>query len=202
MDKRVFRELKAHIPFTFFGAFTGIILVLVFKDIPCETAHSLFYFFHPLHIFLSAIATSALYRRYLTKDKPGLKRFLKVLAVGFVGSIVIGTLSDSLIPFWGESLLDMPHSHAHIGFIDKWWLINPLAIIAVIIAYHRPKSRVSHAGHVLVSTWASLFHMLMAAASGQPLPYLGIFIFLFLAVWLPCCLSDILFPLLFIGKEK
>jgi hypothetical protein len=26
--------------------------------------------------------------------------------------------------------------------------------------------------------------------------------FLFLAVWLPCCTSDILFPLLFVGRDK
>jgi hypothetical protein len=25
---------------------------------------------------------------------------------------------------------------------------------------------------------------------------------LFIAVWLPCCISDIVFPLLFIGSDK
>jgi hypothetical protein len=29
---------------------------------------------------------------------------------------------------------------------------------------------------------------------------LAIFVFLFLAVWLPCCLSDIVFPLLFVRE--
>jgi len=29
-----------------------------------------------------------------------------------------------------------------------------------------------------------------------------IFIFLFLAVWLPCCVSDIVFPLLFVTNEQ
>jgi hypothetical protein len=28
-----------------------------------------------------------------------------------------------------------------------------------------------------------------------------IFLILFLAVWLPCCLSDIVYPLLFLRKE-
>ncbi len=202
MLKRILRELKLHSPFTFFGALTGIALMVLFRDISHEAAGGLFYLFHPLHIFLSAIATAALYRRYLSEQTPFWKRFLKVFAVGFTGSIIIGTLSDSLIPYWGETLLKMPHSHLHLGFVDKWWLINPLVIAAIIIAYNKPKTKVSHAGHVLVSTWASLFHMLMASAQNQPAPYIGIFVFLFLAVWLPCCLSDIIYPLLFVRKNK
>jgi len=128
--------------------------------------------------------------------------FFKVLVVGFMGSVAIGTLSDSLIPFWGETLLNMPHRHVHIGFVEKWWLINPLAIAAIIIAYNKPVTKFPHAGHVLVSTWASLFHMLMASDHSHSVPYLGIFIFLFLAVWLPCCFSDIVFPLLFVRDKN
>ena len=162
----------------------------------------MFYIFHPLHIVLSAVVTTALYKKYLVYEPAGINKFLKVLVVGYAGSVIIGTLSDSLIPFWGEILLGMPHSHAHIGFIDKWWLINPLAIIAVVIAYHKPTTKFPHAGHVLISTWASLFHMIMASGYGHPVPYFGIFVFLFLAVWLPCCFSDIIFPLLFVKNAK
>ena len=130
-----------------------------------------------------------------------MKRILSVFIVGFIGSVGIGTLSDSLIPFWGENLLDMPHRHAHIGFIEQWWLINPVAILGVVIAYFYPLSKFPHAGHVLLSTWASLFHMLMATDHHHAVSYFGVFIFLFLAVWLPCCLSDIIFPLILV-KDK
>jgi len=34
------------------------------------------------------------------------------------------------------------------------------------------------------------------------LSYFIVLIFLFLAVWLPCCLSDIVFPLLFVRKRE
>ena len=202
MIKRILHELKEHSPFTLFGALTGIILMMVFRNMPHEVAHTLFYVFHPLHICLSAVVTTALYRMYLLDETPGIKMFLKVLVVGFVGSVAVGTLSDSLIPFWGETLLGMPNRHAHIGFIEKWWLINPLAIIFIIIAYKKPATKLPHAGHVLISTWASLFHMLMAADPKHAVPYFGIFVFLFLAVWLPCCFSDIIFPLLFVGNKK
>ncbi|MFY9402513.1 MAG: hypothetical protein WAQ07_03785 [Candidatus Omnitrophota bacterium] len=201
MFLRIIRELKEHAPFTLFGALTGIILMLLLKDIPHGLAHRLFYVFHPLHIALSAVVTTSLYRMYLTDEKPGLKMFFKILAVGYIGSVTVGTLSDSLIPFWGEALLNMPHRHIHLGFIEKWWIINPVAFIAIIISYKKPYTKFPHAAHVLISTWASLFHMLMAMGTSGRVPYLGIFIFLFIAVWLPCCFSDIVFPLLFI-KDK
>ncbi len=199
---KIIHELKAHAPFTLFGALTGIVLMFVFRGISHEAAHNFFYIFHPLHICLSAIVTAAMYKRYLSSERPGIKLFLKVLVVGYVGSVTVGTLSDSLIPFWGESLLHMPHRHVHIGFVEKWWLINPLAVSAIVFAYFKPVTKFPHAGHVLVSTWASLFHMLMATDHSHSIPYLGIFIFLFLAVWIPCCFSDIVFPLLFIRDKN
>ena len=65
--------------------------------------------------------------------------------------------------------------------------------------YSAAHTRFPHAGHVLLSIWASLFHILMVmrndVSSGQ---YAAIFAFLFVAVWLPCCISDIVFPLLFV----
>jgi len=118
------------------------------------------------------------------------------------GSIGIATLSDSIIPYAGEILLDMPNREIHLGFIEKWWLVNPLAFAGVLIAYYKPVTKIPHAGHVLLSTWASLFHIFMAKGSVlSGAGYLVIVVFLFLAVWLPCCISDIVFPLLFV-KEK
>ena len=136
-------------------------------------------------------------------DNNNIIKFIKVLIVGYVGSIAIGTLSDSLIPYWGETLLDMSQRHAHIGFIEKWYFVNPVAIVAIVIAYFYPITKFPHASHVLISTWASLFHIIMAVNKGsQAVPYFAIFIFLFIAVWLPCCFSDIVFPMLFVKKEN
>lgn len=199
---KVVGELKEHFPFTMFGALTGILLMMMFRDISHGKAHTLFYIFHPLHISLSALVSAGLYKKYIADKRNSLKSFAKVFVVGYVASILIGTLSDSIIPFWGEVLLDMPHRHVHIGFIDKWWLINPIVILSILVAYFKPFTKFPHAGHVLISTWASLFHMLMAAGSGEKVPYFGIFIFLFLAVWIPCCFSDIVFPMLFVRSKK
>lgn len=202
MIKEILRELKEHYPFTLFGALTGIILMMGFRNMPHETAHGLFYVFHPLHVFLSALVTTAIFCYYKPKDGVKGFHFWKVLAVGYVGSVGIGTLSDSLIPYWGEILLEMPHAHEHIGVIEHPLLINGAALVGIVLAYFKPATKYPHAGHVLISTWASLFHMLMASDHQHALPYFGIFIFLFLAVWIPCCMSDIIFPMLFVKGEN
>ena len=75
--------------------------------------------------------------------------------------------------------------------------------MGIIIAYLNPATKFPHAGHVLISTWASLFHILMAKGHDISFfSYAVIFVFLFLAVWLPCCISDIVFPLLFVKEEN
>jgi len=200
-------ELRAHAPFTFFGALTGILLMLAFKNLSERMSFGLFYVFHPGHVVLSAMVTASMFELHSKKTV-----FLTVLVVGFVGSLGIATLSDSLIPYVGEVLLGMHvHAHegesfahsAHIGFIEAWYIVIPAAILGILIAYFRPRTKIPHAAHVLLSTWASSFHILMAAKGNISVTTaLVILVFLFIAVWLPCCVSDIVFPLLFVKAEK
>lgn len=193
-------ELRQHAPFTMFGAFTGIICMLIFKNVSHEVNHTLFYIFHPGHVVLSAMVTAAVFRAHTT----GTKNFIKILIIGYVGSIGVATLSDSIIPYLGEYILGM-QAHVHVGFIESWYIVNPAALIGVLLAYCYPKTHFPHAGHVLLSTWASSFHMIMAINPDQGLTLFllaGCLVFLFLAVWLPCCVSDIVFPLLIVKTEK
>lgn len=194
MFANIVRELKHHAPFTALGTLSGIAIMLLFSvaHVPRASSDTLFWCLHPTHVLLSALVTAAMYR---LNTRAGL---VPTLIIGYVGSAGIATLSDSLIPYVGELLLGMPNRGIHLGFIEKWWLINPLVVLGIIIACVWPRTRIPHAGHVFLSTWASLFHMTMA--SGDRLTPLEMFIiplFLFLAVWLPCCTSDIVFPLLF-----
>ncbi|MCG2712896.1 MAG: hypothetical protein L6416_11325 [Candidatus Omnitrophica bacterium] len=199
----IVKELKAHAPFTFFGALTGIIFMFLFKNLGHEKAESLFYVFHPLHVLLSAIATAAMYKQYQCAQDRKQCNIFYLLAVGYVGAIGVATLSDSLMPYVGEVLLKMPHAEAHVGFLEQPLLINAMAIIGITIAYYNPGTKFPHYGHVLLSTWATLFHVIMAGGqSGSMLFYFIIFLFLFAAVWLPCCISDIVFPLLFVKEAK
>jgi len=189
----VVAELKRHAPFTAVGALSGIVILAIVLAcrVPHETSELLFDVLHPAHVMLSAVVTAALYRRY----KRGL---LLTVVVGYVGSVGIGTLSDIILPYLG-GLTVGAQMHFHVGFIEHWWLVNPLALVGVGIAIWRPWTKLPHSGHVFLSTWASLFY-LTGHGEANWLPLLpAVFVVLFLAVWVPCCLSDIVFPLLFVG---
>jgi len=188
-------ELKAHVPFTLLGTLTGAFILWWMLSLKLEqkTSSNLFDIFHPTHVFFSAMTTAAVY--YLHNKKCGM---LKLLLVGYFGSIGIATLSDCVIPFIGEVILNLHHPELHLGFIDLWYIVNPLAILGVLVARLLPVSKFPHFMHVQISTWASLFHIMMAIEA--PIStgiFLLIVLFLFLAVWIPCCTSDIVFPLLF-----
>ena len=191
-------ELKSHAPFTLIGTLTGITImaILLYGEVPRSVSASLFGALHPFHVFLSAIVTTSIYRFY------GRRKILPLLLIGYLGSVGIGSLSDCIIPWIGEIILDLPNRGLHLGFIEKWWLVNPLALAGIAFAYRWPSTKFPHAGHVLFSTLASLFHITMALGTETDYVTIGVTaVFLFLAVWLPCCTSDIIFPLLFQRKD-
>ena len=204
MKENIIKELKNHIPFTIFGALTGIVVMLLFYKIPAEISYNIFYVLHPIHVLLSALVTTSIYIIYTKKNNQKIK-LLPLILIGYFGSIGIATLSDSIIPYFGEILFNLPNKGIHLGFIEKWWLVNPLAFLGIGIAYFNPKTKFPHAGHVLLSTWASLFHIIMALGvtrSMNSILIITIFLFLFISVLIPCCLSDIIFPMLFIKNEN
>lgn len=226
------RELRNHLPFTLIGAATGIVFMLAGHQWFKGQTETLFSIFHPLHVVLSAMVTASLFEMHRK-----ITNFLIILIIGVVGSIGIATLSDCILPFFGETILgaaipthseihdhetetppnEHEHEHLsesdhgdtedirprwHLGFIEEWYLVFPAAVLGVVFAYFRPRTHLPHASHVLLSTWASSAHMLMnTQADLTPLLLLGMFIVLFLAVWLPCCVSDIVFPMLFVRAD-
>ena len=206
MLRRIARELKDHAPFTALGAITGIIImvIIVFAKVPDGVSRIAFYSLHPLHIVLSAIVTTAMYRRY------GSGKIWAAILIGYIGSIGIATLSDAALPYLGGTLLGVKMEF-HIPFIEtekmpiigiaKWQFVNSAALAGIILGYLRPTTKVPHYGHVFLSTWASMFY-LTAFGTTRWIPLLPfIFLFLFIAVWIPCCTSDIVFPLLFGRKD-
>ena len=195
MIKLIVHELKEHIPFTALGALTGIIImvIVVLSNVPTNISNTIFYTLHPLHVLLSALVTTAMYVRYRKI------RFWVAILIGWTGSIGIATISDAIIPYLGGSLLNA-QMEFHVPFIEEWW-INLLALGGIAIGYWKQTTKIPHFGHVLLSTWASLFYI-VAFGTAEWIPLLPlIFLFLFLAVWLPCCLSDVVYPLLLLRKK-
>ncbi len=206
MLRRISSELRHHVPVTAVGAVSGIIIMVIIAlvDVPAQVSQAAFHTLHPLHVVLSGLVTTAMYRKYSDR------KIWAAVLIGYSGSIGIATLSDVIIPYLGGALLGIEIGF-HIPFIEiekmpfigleTWKLINAAALVGIIIGYLRPTTRLPHLGHVFLSTWASLFYF-TAFGIAHWLPLLPlVFLFLFLAVWLPCCLSDIVFPLLFIRKR-
>lgn len=206
MLKRIITELKEHAPFTALGALTGIAImaIIVLAEVPSGISHTLFYTLHPIHVVLSALVTTAMYVRYRQS-----KVWLAIL-IGWTGSIGIATISDVIIPYLGGALLHVPMEF-HVPFIEttqmpvigieKWKIVNSAALLGIAIGYWKQITRIPHSGHVLLSTWASLFYF-AAFGTANWIPLLPfIFLFLFLAVWVPCCTSDIVYPLLLLGRD-
>jgi Trk-type K+ transport system membrane component len=200
--RMIAKELASHAPFTTVGALSGIaiMMMIVHAGMPRLWSERLFWTLHPLHVLLSALVTAGMYKLH------GRGRLWAIILVGYLGSVGIATISDSLIPYLGESLLGLHAGDAqagfveesHLGFIEKWWLVNPLALAGIGVGCLWPSTKYPHAGHVLLSTWASMFHVTMALGEQLGMTtWIVVFVFLFLSVWLPCCVSDIVFPLLF-----
>jgi hypothetical protein len=195
MVKRIAKELKEHIPFTALGAVTGIIImvIVVLGNVPSHISQTAFYISHPLHVLLSAFVTTAMYMRYRKGT------IWMAILIGWTGSIGTATISDAMLPYLSGTLLNA-HMEFHLPFIEEWW-INFLALAGIAIGYWRRTTKIPHFGHILVSTWASLFYLTAFGIADwiHLLPY--VFLFLFLSVWIPCCTSDIVYPLLFV-REK
>lgn len=193
----IVEELKHHAPFTVLGALTGIILMelVILARLSHETSHVIFHTLHPAHVLLSALVTTAMYRGY----RGGI---WAAVGIGFVGSIAISSASDIVFPYIGGALLGFPIT-LHVCFIEYPWLIIPSALAGIAIGLALTRTKFPHAGHVLLSTYASLFYLTTFGTPADWLPLLlPIFIILFVAVWIPCCVSDIVFPLLFVRKRR
>jgi hypothetical protein len=153
----------------------------------------LFHLFHPLHMFFSAAATTAMFWRYDRK-------ILKAVVVGLIGAIGVCGVSDILIPHVSLLILGV-RLPMHICVIEHPSMVLPFAAIGIgvglLAAMGVARSTVfSHSMHVFVSTMASIFYMVHAFGRLAWIDSLGyIFFFVVVAVMVPCCFSDIVFPL-------
>ena len=134
MSKRIVVELGRHAPFTAGGAVSGLVImaIIVLANVPSSTSEAIFYTLHPVHVVLSALVTTAMYKQW------GQGKLWAAVLIGYTGSIGVATLSDSVIPFLGGMLLGVK-MELHVGFIEKWWLVNPMALLGIAIGYWKPK---------------------------------------------------------------
>ena len=163
----------------------------------------LFHLFHPAHILFSAIATTAMFYKY---DK----NIWKATSIGFIGSIVICTLSDAMIPNITTHLMGFGNSAPmHICLADTPMQVIPFAFIGVLLGLAATISGstnstiMSHSIHVMTSTMATLFYTIAFTGRLVWINQIGIvFLMACVAVGGICCLSDVIFPLFFTKKAR
>jgi hypothetical protein len=199
--KYIFTEFVHHLPFSIFGVIGSIIVMgfLTFiaiiaqaESLLPEASREIFHVFHPAHVLFSAVASTSMYFMHE-------RNIFKASVIGLIFSITICGISDIVFPFIGGMLLggDM---HMHICIIEEPMLVFPFAIIGVLAGLTAPSSlenstQYSHSIHVFLSSGASLLYLIGFGVTGWIHLLGGIFLITVFAVMLPCCLSDIVFPL-------
>jgi hypothetical protein len=195
--KHIALELKGHAPFTAFGALLGLVVMGVVHSAGLDpsASYDAFHILHPAHLLLSSAVTATMFKRH----GGGISASV---IVGIVGAIVICTLSDVALPYLGGAGLGATMAF-HFGLVEHPWIVllpalTGGAIGALILRW----TRCPHAVHVLISTLASLFYLMAFGVVDwiPKLPLVGVV--LFVAVWVPCCTSDVVFPHLFARRAR
>ncbi len=203
--KDIFTELALHLPFSILSAVIALgLMALLFAvigeepPVESETGENvytrLFHVFHPIHLFLSAIATTAMFLRF---DK----KILKAVIVGLAGALGICSISDIVMPFLGGEILKLD-MHLHFCLFEHVSIVLPFMVLGILVGIastrvfpNRGSTITSHSAHVLVSTLASLLYLISYGFTGWMSSLFETFVVVVLAVMIPCCLSDIFFPL-------
>ncbi len=212
--KEIRQEFFEHLPYTVFSVAAGLVILgfLTYAamitapgDAPgaanphfVPAARVVFHVFHPLHILFSAVATVAMFWRHE-------RRWLKAVVVGILGAAGICGLSDIFLPYLAGLLLGAGEMEVHVCIVHRPQIILPFLAAGVLLGLALPASThkstiFSHAAHVLISSIASIMYLVSFGLTDWTDAVGFVFLFMVVAVIVPCCASDILFPLLLTGK--
>jgi len=192
----ILKELKEHIPFTLAATLFSVILMsfLLLKQNFISYAISMFYIAHPLHILFSSIVSSAIFYNHTKKIVPA-------IIVSIFVSLFIGTLSDSILPYLGSYLFQIPISF-HLPALENPILIFGASLVGASFGIAIRKTKFPHFLHVFISVFASLFYIFAYSTNFSMLTIFLIFIITSVSVIVPCCLSDIVFPIIFQNRLR
>jgi len=209
-------ELMHHLPYAIFSVAVGMVILSLLdytsgwgslgqfarKD-ACRGYHMLFHSFHFLHILFAATGTIITFSRFS-------KSFPNALIVGIISPTIFCMLSDVLFPYLAGRLLGVD-MELHICFHREFQNVLPFLGVGVInglvLREHHSEmlgvfSLGSHVAHILISSLAALFYMVSHGFDNW-YPHMGlVFLFLVVAVVIPCTLSDVLVPMYWAGVKS
>ncbi|MBI3323389.1 MAG: hypothetical protein HYZ95_02870 [Candidatus Omnitrophica bacterium] len=198
----ILEELREHLPYTVLAALIGVGFMALInfeaaltnrQAVLPEASRDLFHTFHFSHLFFSAIATTAMFWRH--------DRMLgKTLLVGFFGTVLPCGTSDVVFPFVGGRMLGVPMEF-HLCLVEHPFLVLPFVLGGIGVGFLLPpvqRSTIfSHAAHVILSSSATMLYLISFGVADWLRFAALVFLLLIAAVMIPCCTSDIVFPLLF-----
>jgi hypothetical protein len=157
-------------------------------------SRALFHLFHPLHICLSAIATTSLFWRHE-------RRLWRTILVGSLGTILPCGLSDYVFPYLGGQILGQT-MQLHVCLVEHPQLFLSFLVLGMIGGFLAEERLTgshlfSHGAHIFVSSAASLLYLMSFGFTGwmsDVRMVVPAFVTVVLAVWIPCCISDIVVP--------
>lgn len=211
---QIMHEFQHHFPFTIASCLATLIGLGVYTELLLPTLNAshptlistagfsgFFHILHPVHVFLSAAATAAMFWQY---DR----RLIAAVLVGFCGSVSLCALSDIIFPFVGGKLLTT-QMDLHLCVAEHPALVLSFSIMGVAtgifgaaMLHTRTISTYTHASHVVVSTAATVIYLIGFGLTNWIPALVPVFIILVFSVIIPCCASDIFFPLMLISPEK
>lgn len=209
-----YTEIVCHAPYAIFSVALSLALVTFLscfalgssdQQLVVRGAHLLFHSFHFLHIIFAATGTVITFFRFS-------QNLIRGVLVGIFAPMVFCTLSDVVLPYIGGSILGV-HMHFHLCFVSELSNVIPFLFVGIVNGllmskYHESKQSLysvfSHFIHIFISSLAATFY-LVSHGFIEWYSQMGIiFLFLTLAVVVPCTLADIVVPMAFAraGKKR
>lgn len=211
-------ELMHHLPYAIFSVALGMILLSLLNYSTdyssleeklmaayCSGYHLLFHSFHFLHILFAATGTVITFSRF-SKDSS----LFKTILIGSISPTFFCLLSDVLCPYLAGIAMGVP-MELHICYHQELHNVLPFLAVGVfnglVLRYHHSSmlklfSLSSHFVHILISSLAALFY-LVSHGFYNWYPQMGyVFLFLVIAIVIPCTFSDVIVPMYFAGVKK
>lgn len=200
--------LLCHIPFSLFAVSLSLICVSILTYIGEDPilgalkAGRLFHSLHFMHLLFAGTGVILTYRKYS-------KSFIGSVLVGVLVPTVFCTLSDAIIPYWGGKLANLDMEF-HWCFLSHISTVLPFLAAGLlngwVISLHSENKHMfystwSHFAHIFISSMASVFYLVSFGFDKWYDHFGFVFLFLIVAVIMPCTLSDLVVPMLCAGKR-
>ncbi len=202
----IVNELACHFPYAVFSvalslATAAILGYFSFRAQPEEIEHGshvLFHTFHFMHIVFASSGTVLTFFRFS-------KKTLKGIVIGACSAVFFCVLSDSIMPYLVGEFMGVQMDF-HICFVTEVNNVMPFLLVGLfngwVLSKHNSAqssfySIWSHFMHIFVSSLASMLYIISHGMHDWHDQMGILFMFLIVAVVIPCTLSDVVIPVYF-----